>query len=148
MLTDDQVQDLLDTNDKFNRRFFIWCMDEDNDSDDLQSFFDEELVDELEEAVLALMIEEDYTYDEAVSAIDSYDWRVLTDQEATDLAWDYTETYVDDALREIPDHLHHYFNADEYREDQMNDRGAILASYNGEEREQEVNGTIYYLYKC
>lgn len=146
MLTNEQIQDLIDQ--EYGPQFFVWRMEPTNDAEDLSAFFDECIMSDLDERVLALMIEDDLFYADAEKAIDNEDWLVLTDDEADKQAYEYADLWVDDALREIPDHLQRYFNAELYCRDLLDDgRGSLLAYYDGEEREQTVNGTTYYLYR-
>ena len=146
MLTDEQIQDLIDQD--YGPQFFIWRMDHTNDPEDLSAFFDECIMSDLDERVLALMVEDDLFYSDAEKAIDNDDWLVLTDDEADRLAYEHADSCVDDALREIPDHLQRYFDAELYCSDRLDEgRGSLLAYYDGEEREQTVNGTTYYLYR-
>ena len=146
MLTDEQIQDLIDQD--YGPQFFIWRMDHTNDPEDLSAFFDECIMSDLDEPVLALMVEHNLFYSEAEKAIDNGDWLVLTDDEADKQAYEYADLYVDDVLQEIPDHLRRYFNADLYRSDMLdNGRGHLLANWDECEREQTTNGTTYYLYR-
>ena len=146
MLTDEQIQDLIDQD--YGPQFFIWRMDHTNDPEDLSAFFDECIMSDLDEPVLALMVEHDLFYSDAESGINNNDWLVLTDNEADRLASEYADLYVDDVLQEIPDHLQRYFNADLYRSNMLdNGRGHLLAYWDECEREQTINGTTYYLYR-
>ena len=80
---------------------------------------------------------------------DNNDWKVYTNSEA-DEAWDKELDYfIDDCvLPEIPERYRGYFDDEKYKQDCKYDgRGHSLARYDGCEREQEVEGTTYYLYK-
>ena len=146
MLTNAQIQDLIDQD--YGPQFFVWRMEPTNDAEDLSAFFDECIMSYLDERVLALMMEEYLFYADAEKAIDNDDWLVLTDDEADTQAYEHADSYVDDALREIPNHLQRYFDAELYLQDILDDgRGPLLAYYGSEEREQTVNGTTYYLYR-
>lgn len=146
MLTNDQIQDLIEQD--YGPQFFIWRMDQTNDPEDLSAFFDECIMSDLDERVLALMLEDDLLYSDAEAAINNDYWLVLTDDEAYDEANGYANVCVEDALQEIPDHLQRYFDADLYRTDVLSDgRGHLLAYWDGEEREQTINGNTYYLYR-
>ena len=88
-------------------------------------------------------------YSDCEDSIGNDKWLVFTDSEADAKCMEYAETYAEDARSEIPRHLQIYFNENKYIEDLLdNGRGELLASYDGVEREQEVNGTTYYIYKC
>lgn len=146
-MTDEQMQDIIDKS--YSAQWFVWCMDEDNDSKDIESFFDEEgIIADLDHPTVALMLEEDMSYDEAESAIDKGNWKVLDDDEAQILAEEYADDLAETAKTEIPKHLQYYFDTQGYMDDIIADgRGALLAPYDGEEREQTVDGLTYYLYK-
>ena len=146
MLTNDQIQDLIDQD--YGPQFFVWRMDHTNDPEDLSAFFDECIMSDLDESILALMVEHDLFYSDAEKAISNDDWLVLTDDEADKLAEECAESYVDDAISEIPEHLQRYFDAELYYSDIIDDgRGELLAHYDGYEKEQTINGTTYYLYR-
>ena len=145
MLTDDQIQDLIDQD--YGPQFFIWRMEPTNDAEDLSAFFDECIMSDLDERVLALMVEDDLFYSDAEAAIDNDDWRVLTDYDADIEASEYADSRAEDTLREIPDHLQRYFDTELYCSDLLDNRGELLAYHDDEEREQTINGTSYYLYR-
>ena len=146
MLTDDQIQDLIDQD--YGPQFFVWRMDPTNDPEDLSAFFDECIMSDLEEGVLALMVEDDLFYSDAEKAIDDQDWLVLTDDEADSFVSEYAESYAEDALQEIPEHLQRYFDSELFLSDRLSEgRGHILADSDDYGREQTINGTTYYLYR-
>lgn len=77
------------------------------------------------------------------------EYLVMTDGEA-DHMWDeYLESFIDEViLPEMPEHLQNYFDNEAWKRDaRMDGRGHSLASYDGAENEQEVEGTTYYLYR-
>ena len=79
----------------------------------------------------------------------SNDYLVLTDEEAED-RWDESmDSYIEECiLPELPKHLQFYFDSEKWKKDASYDgRGHCLASYDGEEHEEEVNGTTYYIYR-
>lgn len=73
-----------------------------------------------------------------------------TDSEM-DHEWDQAlDSYLDDCgvLDSVPENLRQYFDRDKWKEDAKTDgRGHALNSYDGDELEQEVNGTTYYAYR-
>ena len=88
-------------------------------------------------------------YSDCEDSIEADEWLVLTDSEADIRCMEYAETYAEDARSEIPHHLQIYFDENKYIEDLLdNGRSELLALYDGAEREQKVNGTTYYIYKC
>ena len=77
------------------------------------------------------------------------DWMVLTDDEADDAFNKAVENYVDDCM-DIPSNIAPYFNMEAYREDvKMSEgRGPLLASYDGEEREEYgTTKELLFIYK-
>ena len=101
--------------------------------------FDEWLDDNYEELEIEEYDENDY----------NQTYRVYTDNEA-DNEWDkYLDNYIDECvLPEIPQSYRTYFDDEKFKQDCKYDgRGHSLASYDGQEREQKVNDTWYYLYK-
>lgn len=87
--------------------------------------------------------------DEAKELIDDSDYLSLTDSEADDIEDERLDDYIDECiLPELPDHLQAYFDDKAWKRDARYDwRGHIIASYDGEEHEQEYNGTTYYIYR-
>jgi hypothetical protein len=85
-----------------------------------------------------------------VEEYDEYgDWKVYTDTEADD-AWEESlDSYLDDCiLPALPKALQCYFDRESWKSDaRMDGRGHSLSGYDGNECEQEVNGTTYYLYR-
>ena len=147
MISEDQINDLIESNEQYSKAYFIWQMDEDNTN--LEQFYIDEIELDLDDKVIALMQETGDFYSDCESSIGTDEWLVLTDSEADIRCREYAETYAEDARSEIPNHLQAYFDEDKYIEDLLdNGRGELLASYDGAEREQEVNGTTYYIYKC
>ena len=147
MISEDQINDLIESSAIYSIAYFIWQMDEENTN--LEEFYINGIEPELDECVIALMQETGDFYSDCEDSIRTDKWLILTDSEADTKWMEYAETYAEDVRLEIPRHLQTYFDEDEYIEDLLdNGRGALLASYDGAEREQEVNGTTYYLYKC
>lgn len=145
----DQIQAIIDSEDDHKRQYFVWQMDPDNT--DIETFFNDEVLDTLSDDAVALMQHLDSEdYDECVDLIASRDYLVLTYYEAHTKAWEYAEDYCNDSvLSQIPEHLHYYFDSERWIEDYINEGlGPILASCDGEEHEEDVNDTTYYIYKC
>ena len=146
MISEDQINDLIESNEDHAKAYFIWQMDEKNTN--LEQFYIEEIKPNIDDKLIALMQHTGGYYNDCECAIDTNEWLVLTDREADEMCTDYADTYTEDALREIPGHLQEYFDESKYIEDLLdNGRGELLSSYDGVEHEQEVNGTTYYLYK-
>lgn len=79
----------------------------------------------------------------------SYEYRVLTEDEA-DAAFDEAlDSILDDVvLPDLDEALQCYFDRDAWKRDaQYDGRGHHLNHYDGEEYEEVVNGTSYYIYR-
>ena len=74
---------------------------------------------------------------------------VLTDSEADDMCEEYLDQYIDDCIiPELPEHAKDYFDRDSWKEDaKMDGRGHCLASYDGEESKETINGETFYIYR-
>lgn len=74
-------------------------------------------------------------------------WLVMTDSEA-EAAWEERlRSYIDDAL-EIPDSVRPYFDEEKWIADaKVDGRGYTLSSYDGEENNEVVDDTTYYIYR-
>lgn len=75
------------------------------------------------------------------------DYLVLTDDEADKMQDEYFEQYLDEILSELPDIAQRYFDRDAWKRDAEFDGRGILSSYDGEEHEEQVDGTWYYVYR-
>ena len=114
----------------------------------IEDFYHAEVEPTLNQDALALAIHLDCYYDDAVTHIDNEDYFVLTDEEATERARIWAEDCADEAIREIPRYLQDYFDSEAYISDIMEDRGSLLASYDGEEyTNPSPDGTLYYIYR-
>ena len=77
------------------------------------------------------------------------EYMVVTDSEADDL-WDKElDNYIEEnVLNEIPENYRMYFDKDHYKRDsEVDGRGHLLSPYDGEENEEKVDGTWYYIYR-
>lgn len=147
MISEEQINDLIESNENYAKAYFIWQMDEKNTN--LEQFYIDEIELDLDDKVIALMQETGDFYSDCEDSIEADEWLVLTDSEADIRCMEYAETYAEDARSEIPHHLQIYFDENKYIEDLLdNGRSELLALYDGAEREQKVNGTTYYIYKC
>ena len=100
----------------------------------------QEVIDELESIVNTYNTTYSYYREEYI---------VCTDEEADSLMDDALENYIDEViLSEIPEPYRNYFDNEGWKKDAKDDgRGHALATYDGEENEEEVNGTTYYIYR-
>lgn len=149
-MTSEQIESIIESM-NLSAEYFTWQVrncDESMDEDCRfkQFYIDVILVNCCEDTVLALMEHTGLNYDEAESAIDS-EYKVLTEDEADSMLDRYLEQYVEDnVLYQIPVHLQQYFDTQAWIEDNNSDRGFWLNSVNGEEYEETINGTTYYIY--
>ena len=74
---------------------------------------------------------------------------VLTDSEADEMWEDQLSGYLNECvLPQIPDYLQQYFDESSWFEDaKMDGRGHMLANYDGNEWEEYIDGTFYYIYR-
>lgn len=97
------------------------------------------------------LLEDEFTegYDENHIEYGKQEYLVLTDDEA-DVLWDESlESYIDDCiLPEIPKAYRSYFDNEKWKRDAKYDgRGHSLSSYDGNENEERVEGTYYFIYR-
>lgn len=86
-----------------------------------------------------------------VEAYEDYsnDYLVLTDDEADERWEESLDSYIDDCiLPELPGNLQNYFDSEKWKNNAKYDgRGHSLSSYDGNEYEEKVNGTMYFIYR-
>jgi hypothetical protein len=82
-----------------------------------------------------------------VFEVDGEEYLILTDDEADEKEDEYLDNYIDDCL-DIPESIQFYFDRDAWKSDaRIDGRGHSLATYDGNENEQEINDTTYYIYR-
>ena len=146
-MNEEQILNYIEEDDKLSHDWFIY---QGTENGTIFDFYAEFIRNDLEDKYLALMIYQDiYYYSEAVNLIDSEDYWVLTDEEADEKAELEAQWSLENALSEVPDHLHIYFDDDQYIKDQIsNDRGYLLDLYNGSEDSITLdNGSVFYIYR-
>ena len=145
-MNEEQILNYIENDDKLSHEWFIYQGSEDGTIFD---FYAEFIRNDLEDRYLALTIYNDIYYEEAVDLIDSEEYWVLTDDEADEKAEQEAHYYLEDALSQVPDHLHRYFDADEYISDYIsNGRGWLLDTYNGSEDSITLdNDSVFYIYR-
>lgn len=83
--------------------------------------------------------------------IDGKEYLVLTDEEAEEAYDEYLNNYIDDLiLSEIPEQYRSYFDSKKWKKDEayyIDDRSSALGYYDGQEHEEAVNKTDYYIYR-
>jgi len=77
------------------------------------------------------------------------EYLVLTDSEADEKEEEYLDSYIDDYLIcTLPESCKQYFNRDEFKSDcHFDGRGNSLATYDGWENCETIDGTEYYIYR-
>lgn len=92
---------------------------------------------------------EQSSHDDSRFEYGSEEYLVCTDEEA-DSEWDtYMDNFIDDCvLCELPENYRRYFDSEKFKKDCSYDgRGTNLAGYDGNENEETVNDTNYYIYR-
>lgn len=149
-----QIQSIIDYK-ELAQEFFVFqmenCDESMNEDSRLFSFYENiilEDVNEDEEKILALMEHTADGYSECESHIDLDRYRVYNDTEANYALDEALDTYCEDnILSQIPNYLHQYFDAEEWKDDNSSDRGHYLGQSDGDEHEETINGNTYYIYK-
>jgi len=114
-----------------------------------------------DDRIIALMKHLDITPEEAYNDIEesrygnnnykygNQEYLVLTDSEADNLLDECLDNYINECIiSQLPKAYQNYFDSESWKHDAKNDsRGYSLASYNGREYEEEVDGTTYYIYR-
>ena len=145
-MNEDQILNYIEDNDKLSHEWFIYQGSEDGTIFD---FYAEFIRNDIEDRYLALAIYNDIYYSEAVDLVDSEYYWVLTDDEADEKAELEAQYSLENALSEVPDHLHRCFDIDKYIDDYIsNGRGVLLAPFNGSEDSITLdNGSVLYIYR-
>ncbi len=148
MISEEQIQDLIDSDEAISKSYFVWRMNPNNT--DIEQFYLDEMESDLDERVLALMQHTGDMFYDCETTINNREWLVLTDEEADKQVADYAQGSLDDVLYEVDEVIKQYFDTERYLEDCINDsdRGSVIASRDGSEYTETVNGTTYYLYNC
>lgn len=145
-MTETQILQYIESEDKINQQWFIYQGTKDGTIFD---FYLEHIRPNLDDRALALTINEDIYYEEAVELIDNEEYFVLTDDEADERAEQWAWELAEDAASQMPQHLEKYFNQELYVSDYLSDdRGMVLDSYNGSEDSITLdNGSVFYIYR-
>ncbi len=145
-MNEEQILNYIEDDDKLSHEWFIYQGTEDGTIFD---FYAEFIRNDLEDDYLALAINNDIYYSEAVDLIDSEEYWVLTDDEADEKAELEAHYHLEDALDQIPFDLQKYFDNDKYISAYMSDgRGYLLDIYNGSEDSITLdNGSVFYIYR-
>lgn len=144
-MNEEQILNYIENDDKLSHEWFIYQGTEDGTIFD---FYAEFIRDDLEDRYLALTIYNDIYYSEAVDLVDSEEYWVLTDDEADEKAELEAQYFLENALSEVPNYLHRFFDDDKYISEQIQDRGYLLDTYNGSEDSITLdNGSVFYIYR-
>ena len=145
-MNESQILNYIEDDDKLSHEWFIYQGSEDGTIFDFYIGF---IRPNLEDQYLALTIYNDIYYSEAIDLVDSEEYWVLTDDEADEKAELEAQYYAEEALSEVPDYLHGYFDEDKYISDCIsNGRGYLLAPFNGSEDSITLdNGSVFYIYR-
>ena len=145
-MNEDQILNYIENDDKLSHEWFIYQGSEDGTIFDFYAKF---IRNDLEDQYLALTIYNDIYYSEAVDLVDSEEYWVLTDDEADEKAELEAQYLLENALSEVPDYLHRYFDEDQYIKDQAsNDRGVLLAPFDRSEDSITLdNDSVFYIYR-
>lgn len=145
-MNESQILNYIEDDDKLLHEWFIYQGSEDGTIFD---FYAEFIRDDLEDRYLALTINNDIYYSEAVDLVDSEEYWVLTDDEADEKAELEAHYFLENALDQIPFNLQQYFNDSQYISDYISDgRGQLLNHYNGSEDSITLdNGSVFYIYR-
>ena len=144
-MNESQILNYIEDDDKLSHEWFIYQGSEDGTIFD---FYAEFIRDDLEDRYLALTINNHIYYSEAVDLVDSEEYWVLTDDEANEKAELEAQYFLENALSEVPNYLHRFFDDDKYISEQIQDRGYLLNHYNGSEDSITLdNGSVFYIYR-
>jgi len=109
------------------------------------------------EKVLALCLEDGLTPNDLDSITENDNYfeignrqrLIVTDEEAEEIWDNYLEQYIDDCvLCKSPKEYRNYFDNEAFKRDcQIDGRAHSLATYDGSEQTQSINGTNYYIYR-
>ena len=118
--------------------------DEEEKQERLQELADErhDKIEEIKDELNNITNEYDHVY-----SYYSEEYIVATDEEADEIEDECLDNYIEECL-EIPDNIRPYFDEEKWKDDaRMDGRGHIISTYDGNENEEKVNGTWYYIYR-
>ena len=89
------------------------------------------------------------SHDEKIIEYGDEEYLVVTDEEADELWEEELDNYIDEfILPELSEQYRYYFDDERWKSDARHDgRAHSLNRYDGNEYEQTVNGTTYYIYR-
>lgn len=110
------------------------------------SELDEDVLEDEYELMAALDIEEE---GDDLWKVEGETYLILDDDEADDKWEEALDDYVEQViLPELPNHYQNYFDDEKWKDEARYDgRGRPLSPYDGNEYEESVDGTNYFLYR-
>ena len=116
-----------------------------------EDYTEEEIEQAKQDAIQEVTDELDSIVETCDNNFDYYgeEYEVLTDNEADDRWDEELDNYIEECvMSQLPKHLQSYFDEDAWKRDARYDgRGHFLSHYDGDECEETVNGTTYYIYR-
>ena len=100
MISEEQIQDIIDSDQSYSREYFVWQMDPANTS--IQQFFIDFIEPNCEPEVLALMQHTGDFYSSCEYDIEHRCYLVLTHDQAYELASDYARESCENAFYGLP----------------------------------------------
>lgn len=89
------------------------------------------------------------TYKENVFEYCGEEYEVLTDEEAEERWEEELDNYLEECIYpQLPEDLQFYFDDEKWKRDaRLDGRGHSIARYDGEEHEETIDGTTFYIYR-
>ena len=89
------------------------------------------------------------TYNDNVYEYCGEEYEVLTDEEAEERWEEELDNYLEECIYpQIPEDLQFYFDDEKWKRDaRLDGRGHSIARYDGEENEETIDGTTFYIYR-
>ena len=138
---------MMDSSDSLNRQFFVWQMQ--NKSNDLEQFFENEVLPELDHCMLALAVNQGLTYEEAeVEAYIKHGYLVYPESSIEVIFNEVLQMKSESILDDVPKYLQEYIDIEDYAKELecYNTRAEIISGEDWEET-QEIDGVTYYIFK-
>ncbi len=143
----------------WNEQYFTGISQEDLDEKEEELLADERYSREEINEILQKWIDEECTLLEDEFQVSTYDdnrveygsqeYLVCTDSEADDLWEESLDSYLEHCVYpELTGNLKYYFDDEKWKRDaKMDGRGHSLSRYDGNENEEKVGDTWYYIYR-
>jgi len=156
-MTNAQILDLIENCD-LKDEFFESLKDTASDFEQITSltlilglFYEQVVINNIDEKILALMeYDTCIMFEEAEDEVENKKkYLVLTEEEAEETYMTYLEGMADEQIYDLSNNIKAYFDKEKLIDDMRIDldRGAVIATYDGNEYEVAINGTTYYIYR-